>query len=93
MGGGVVGRKTSCEGLANTKIKHLKNGPNPASFGLFLIFSHDKYSTNTINDLSVDGVLWTQTQGGRMVGTDKSTELWRHPKITHFLKTFISGRA
>ena len=30
---------------------------------------------------SIDGVLGTQTRGGRMVGTDKSTELWRHPKI------------
>ena len=41
-------------------------------------FSHDKYSTNlTINDKSVDGVLGTQTRGGRMVGTDDSTELWR----------------
>ena len=43
-------------------------------------FSHDKYSTNlTINDKSVDGVLGTQTRGGRMVGTDESTELWLHP--------------
>ena len=24
-------------------------------------------------------MLGTQTQGGRMVGTDESTELWRHP--------------
>ena len=28
---------------------------------------------------SVDGVLGTQTRGGRMVGADESTELWRHP--------------
>ena len=27
-----------------------KNAPNPASFCLFLLFSHDKYSTNTINE-------------------------------------------
>ena len=27
----------------------------------------------------VDGVLGTQTRGGRMEGADKSTELWRHP--------------
>ena len=34
-----------------------------------------------INDKSIDGVLGTQTWGGRrMVGTDESTELWRHPK-------------
>ena len=42
---------------------------------IFVIFS-----TNlTINYKSVDGVLGTQAQGGRMVGADKSTELWRHP--------------
>ena len=38
--------------------------------------------TNTTQNLtikSVDGVLWTQTRGGRMVGTDESTELWLHP--------------
>ena len=28
---------------------------------------------------SVDGVLGSRTQGGRMEGADKSTELWRHP--------------
>ena len=28
----------------------LKNGPNPTSFCLFSFFSHDKYSTNTINE-------------------------------------------
>ena len=49
------------------------NGPNPASFCLFLFFSHHKYSTNSINDKSIDGVFWTQTQGSRMVGADEST--------------------
>ena len=34
------------------------------------------------NDKSVDGVIGTQTQGGTMVGADKSTELWRHPNYT-----------
>ena len=34
----------------------------------------------TINDKSVDGVLGTQTWGGRMVGADKSTEQWGHPQ-------------
>ena len=56
------------------------NGPNPASFCLFSYFSYDKYSTNTINEKSVDGVLGTRTQGSRMVGADESTELWRHLK-------------
>ena len=48
-------------------------------FCLFSFFSHDKYSKNTINDKSIDCVLGTRTQGGMMVGADKSTELWRQP--------------
>ena len=56
-----------------------RNGPNPAYFCYFLFFSHDKYSTNTINDKSIDGVLGTRTQGSRMVGAVESTELWRQP--------------
>ena len=39
--------------------------------GLFL--SHDKHSTNTISDKSVDGVLGIWTLGGMMVGADKSS--------------------
>ena len=69
----------------------LKNGPNPASFCLFLFFSHDKYSTKfTVRDKSVDGVNGTQTQGGRMVGTDESTEPWWHPKIYDLLLCYTS---
>ena len=30
-------------------------------------------------DESIDGVLETRTQGGRMEGADKSTEQWWHP--------------
>ena len=57
-------------------------GPHPASFCLFLFFSHDKYSTNlTINNKSINGVLGNRTQGSRMVGADKSTELWRHLRV------------
>ena len=33
----------------------------------------------TRHDKSIDGMLGTQTWGGRMVGADESTELWRHP--------------
>ena len=50
-------------------------------FVCFSFFSHNKYSRNiTVNDKSIDGVLGTQTWGSRMVGADKSTELWRHPQ-------------
>ena len=54
-------------------------GANPDPFCLCSFFSHDKYSTNSINDKNLDGVLGTRTRGGRMVGAYKSTELWRHP--------------
>ena len=44
----------------------------------------DKYSTNlTINEKSVDGMLGSQTWGGRMEGVDESTELWRSG-MAHF---------
>ena len=39
--------------------------------------------TNTVQSLtikSIDGVLGTPTRGGRMVGSDESTELRRHPR-------------
>ena len=53
-----------------------------AKRGLFLFisfFSHDKYSTNlNINDKSIDYMLWIWTWGGRKVGVEESTELWRH---------------
>ena len=57
----------------------LKKWTKPGLFCLFLFFSHDKYSTNNINEKSVDGVLGTRTRGSRMVGADESTELWWHP--------------
>ena len=37
---------------------------------------------STINGKGVDGVLGIRTLGGRMKGTDESTELWRHPYNT-----------
>ena len=61
-------------------VFYVKNGPNPASFCLFFVlFSHckDKYSTNlTINDKCIDGVLGSQTRGGRIVSAEESTELF-----------------
>ena len=41
---------------------------------VFSFFSHDKYSTNTINDKSVDGVLGTRTWSSRILGADESIE-------------------
>ena len=49
---------------------------------LFCSFSHDKYSTNfPKNDISVDGVLGTRTQDGRVVGADESTGLKRQTQV------------
>ena len=42
-------------------------------FSLFLSFSHNNF--NNSNWKSIDGVLGIQTQGHRMVGTDKTTEV------------------
>ena len=55
-----------------------------------MFFSHDKYSTNTINDKSIDGVVGTRTWGGRMVGTDESTELWQPTKFVFFALMIVS---
>ena len=49
-----------------------------ANHGLFLfifVFSN-QYKLRK----RVDGVLGTRTWGGRMEGSDESTELWRHPR-------------
>ena len=49
---------------------------------LFCLFSSfSQHNDNIVQNLtikSVDGVLGTRTRGGRMVGADESTELWRH---------------
>ena len=39
---------------------------------------------------SIDGMLGSRTQGSRMEGTDKSTELWRHPSL--MLPTVSEGK-
>ena len=66
-----------------------KTGPNPASFCLFSVFSNDKYSTNlTINHKSVDGVHGIRTWGGRMVGTDESTQNLFITSASGYLRTF-----
>ena len=46
-------------------------------FVYFRSFHNANIAQIDCNDKSVDGVLGTQTRGGRMVGTDESTELWR----------------
>ena len=59
------------------------NGPIPASFVYFRSF----LVTISIQiEKSIDGVLGIRTQGRRMVGADKTTELWQPPK-----RAFIKG--
>ena len=53
----------------------LKNGKFQATFFYFSLF----HITQIKYTKSVDGVLGTQTWGGRMEGTDESTELRLHP--------------
>ena len=62
------------------------NGPNPASFPLFIfvLFSTQspmKVQNLTTNGRRVDGVLGIRTHDYRMVGSDESTELWRPPLL------------
>ena len=59
-----------------------------AKSGLFFVYFCSFHMTNIVqidhNDKSVNGVLGTRTRGGRVVGADEFTELWRHP-ILQFL--------
>ena len=68
-------------------IGFFKNGPISASFCLFSSFPH--YTILQIDE-SVDGVLGTRIWGGRMEGTDESTELCWQPRLHDFLLRFLS---
>ena len=70
-----------------------KNGPIPASFCfIFVLFSLQfQYKLKK----SIDGVLGIRTQGRRMVGSDKTTELWRPPldlDVSAQNKNLINGQ-
>ena len=68
-----------------------KMGHSRPLFRLLSFFSHDKYSTNTLNDKSVDGVLGIRTHGRIMVGADDTSELWRPPSPS-YLYVFVALR-
>ena len=69
-------------------IFFLKNGPITATFCLFSLFSlFSHYNFNNTNLKSIDGVLGIRTHGRRIVGADKTTELWRPPRFT--LKLYL----
>ena len=57
---------------------------NLGLFYLFSFFLHVKIQI--LFDISVDGVLRIRTHGGRMKGTDESTEHWQHPKLMDLLE-------
>ena len=57
--------------------------PLPASFHLFLSFSH--YNFNNTNGKSIDGVLGIRTRNRSMVGADITTELWRPPTVVKLI--------
>ena len=61
-------------------LSFLKNGPIQASFCLFS--SLPNYT------IIQDGVIGTRTQGSRMEGADKSTELWWHPGNVNLSQSF-----
>ena len=48
--------------VLNSAENKKKKWAKPGSFCLFSFFSHEKYSSNTINEKSVDGVLGTRTR-------------------------------
>ena len=64
-----------------------KTWPIPASF----VYFHSFLVTISIIliEKSIDGVLRIQTRGHRMVGADKTTEIWRPPVIYVSLCTMI----
>ena len=67
----------------------LQNGPIPASFCLFSFFS----CTISIQiEKSLDGVLRIRTLGRRMVGEDKTMELWR-PPIVEIVTIFMASQS
>ena len=80
--------------LCHLFLARLPRGPNHnicflkmgQSRPLFVYFS---YFLNTISiiqiEKSVDGVLGIRTRGRRMVGADKTTELWRPPSPHMFV--------
>ena len=47
---------------------------------------------NNVNWKSIDGVLGTQTRGGKMEGIDECTELWRHPNTIFIWRCLLIAR-
>ena len=59
---------------------------------LFVYFRSFLITISIQFEKSIDGMLGIRTQGHRMVGTDKTTELWRPPCILSFKFNFKMTR-
>ena len=69
------------------------NGRNPTSILFIFVLSsqHNDIMVQNLTIKSIDGLLGTRTQGGRMLGADESTELWRHPVLFSLIFWFIQS--
>ena len=59
---------------------------------LFVYFRSFLITISVQIEKSIDGVLGIRTQGRRMVGADKTTELWRPPDFSIFTATDCDSR-
>ena len=64
--------------LAERSLPTLEVCGSTPGIGKLLFSSFPRYTIQKIDD-SVDGVLGTQTRGGRIEVADEFTELWWHP--------------
>ena len=64
--------------LTSTNVFFLKKMGRSRPLFVYFCYFLDTISIIQIEKI-VDGVLGIRTQGRRMVGTDKTTELWRPP--------------
>ena len=76
--------------LTSTNVFFKKMGQSRPLFVYFCYFL-DTISIIQIEKI-VDGVLGIRTQGRRMVGTDKTTELWRPPCIKVCFRAQLAER-
>ena len=65
----------------------LKKWANP---GLFFVYYCSFLVTISIQiEKSIDGVLGIRTRGLRMVGADKTTELWQHYSLVYCIVNYL----
>ena len=62
------------------------------SWPLFVYFRSSLITISIQIEKSIDGVLGIRTRGRRLVGTDKTTELWRPPCIKVCFRAQLAER-